>query len=96
MYIDEDFMNDVGLGEMPENEKQEFMKHAEEELEVRVGQKIGALLTDEQLDEFESIQDMDEAAAWLDQHAPNFREVVASVYANFKNELLSERQRILD
>ena len=38
--VDEDFMTEVGLTEMPAAEKQAFMDHAEEELEVRVGQKI--------------------------------------------------------
>ena len=41
MRVDEQFMEEVGLGAMPEAEKQEFMKHAQEELEVRVGQGIG-------------------------------------------------------
>ena len=57
MQIDEEFLNEVGLAEMPEDEKRAFMEHAEEELEVRVGQGIGDLLTEEQLDEFDWIVD---------------------------------------
>ncbi len=53
--VDEEFMAEVGLAEMPAAEKQEFMNYAEEELEVRVGQQIGARMTDAQLDEFERI-----------------------------------------
>ena len=34
--IDERFMMEVGLGEMPAAEKQAFMEQATEELEVRV------------------------------------------------------------
>lgn len=95
MRIDDEFMKEVGLAEMPEAEKQEFMKHAQEELEVRVGQGIGAGMTDEQMEEFEAITDLDAAAAWLDQNAPDFRETAAHVYETFKQELIAERQNIL-
>ena len=95
MRMDEQFMNEVGLGEMPEEEKQAFMQHAEEELEVRVGQGIGAELSDEQMMEFEDIDDIDQAVVWLDHNAPNFREVVEEVYQAFKQELLAERHNII-
>lgn len=93
--IDEEFMTEVGLAEMPPAEKQAFMEQATEELEVRVGQRISEELTPEQLDEFEQIQDSAEVASWLNQNAPNFREIVVQVFQAFKQELLSQRQQIL-
>ncbi len=96
MRIDEEFMEEVGLGAMPEDEKQAFMQHAEEELEVRVGQGVGADLTDEQMQEFDQITDLDEAIGWLEQNAPDFRQTVARIYENFKQELINERQSILN
>ncbi len=95
MRVDEQFMEEVGLGAMPEAEKQEFMKHAQEELEVRFGQGIGANLSEAQMAEFEGVTDLDAAAAWLDQNAPNFREVAAKVFEEFKKELAAERESIL-
>ncbi len=95
MRIDEQFMDEVGLGVMPLDEKQAFMQHAEEELEVRVGQAVGAEMTDEQMAEFEAITDVAEAAAWLDANQPNYREIVERVYGNFKQEIISERNSIL-
>jgi len=96
MQIDEEFMEEVGLGAMPEAEKRAFIQHAEEELEVRVGQGVGAELSDEQLVEFDQIQDVAEARAWLERNVPNFREIVAHIYNNFKQELIGERQKILE
>ena len=96
MWIDDQFMQDVGLADMPESEKRAFMSHAEEELEVRVGQSIGAELSDAQMDEFEQISDDNTAAAWLAQNAPNFRETVANVFLAFKRELQNERQQIME
>lgn len=93
--IDEEFMAEVGLAEMPPAEKQAFMEQATEELEVRVGQRISEELTPEQLDEFERLQDSALVASWLNQNAPNFREVVVQVFQNFKQEILAQRQQIL-
>lgn len=94
--VDEDFMTEVGLAEMPTTEKQAFMNHAEEELEVRVGQKISAGLSAKQIDEFSRIQDDDAATlSWLERNVPNFREIVMQVFQAFKQELTAERQTIL-
>lgn len=95
MRVDDQFMEDVGLGAMPAEEKQAFMQHAEEELEVRVGQGIGASLSAEQLDQFDQITDLDKITEWLSQNVPNFRELVSQIYQNFKQEIAAERQSIL-
>ncbi len=94
--VDEDFMTEVGLAEMPTAEKQAFMDHAEEELEVRVGQKISSRLSDEQIDEFSRIQnDNSKTLSWLERNVPDFREIVMQVFQAFKQELTAEHQSIL-
>lgn len=95
IQVDEDFMAEVGLNEMPEAEKQAFMEHAEEELEVRVGREIGAKLSDAQLEEFEQVADTPEAAGWLERNVPDFREVALNVFQGFKDELVRNKQEIL-
>lgn len=73
--LDEKFLQDLGLDQMPEEQKQAFLKHIYEELEIRVGTKLSEGLSDEQLDEFEGIIDRKEDAvtAWLAAHAPNYQ-----------------------
>ncbi len=93
--VDEEFMEDVGLGDMPADEKREFMRHAEEELEVRVGQRVGVGLSKEQLLEFSEINDLDIATDWLNRYVPDFRDRVKSVFEDFKQEIASERDQIL-
>lgn len=95
MGVDEQFMIEVGLNEMPPAEKEAFMAHAQEELEIRVGRGIGAYLTDAQMSEFEAIEDVDEAAKWLNANVPNYIEVVDQIHQNFKQEILQERAKIL-
>lgn len=93
--IDDAFMEEVGLSAMPEAEKRAFMEHAEQELEVRVGQQIGAGLPEEKLDEFERIEDVNLAAQWLQENVPNYREIVTEVFRAFKEEIQAESQNIL-
>lgn len=96
MRIDDVFMEEVGLNEMPDGERQAFMDHAEEELEVRVGHAVSQELSAEQLRDFEEIEEGSQAAAWLKINVPNFREIVQTVVQSFKNELIAERTRILE
>ncbi len=96
MRIDDVFMEEVGLNEMPDGERQAFMDHAEEELEVRVGHAVSQELSAEQLRDFEEIEEGGQAAAWLKINVPNFREIVQTIVQSFKNELIAERTRILE
>lgn len=93
--IDEEFMEEVGLGGMSDVEKRAFMEQAREELEVRVGRQISNRLTPMQLSEFMNIGGAREIADWLEANVPDFREVTAQVFQNFKNEISEQRQAIL-
>ncbi len=95
MRVDDQFMEEVGLGAMPEDEKKAFMQHAEEELQVRVGQGIGAGMTDEQMREFDEATDLQAARDWLEKNVPDYRELVKRIYEGFKQEILAERESIL-
>ncbi len=96
MRIDDTFMKEIGLEEMPEPEKQAFIDHAEEELEVRVGHAISKEMSQDQLHDFENIDNNEEAVTWLKTNVPNFHEIVTDIFQGFKQELISERASILD
>ncbi len=73
--LDDKFLSDLGLGEMPDEQKKPFLQHIYDELELRVGTKLSDGMTDEQLSEFESIIDRKEGAAetWLQNNMPNYQ-----------------------
>ena len=52
---------------MPEEEKENFLQYAQDQLEVRIGEKMSEGLSEEQLDEFERIIDNDQETVqkWL-------------------------------
>jgi hypothetical protein len=74
--LDGKFLDEVGLGSLPDEQKKAFLEYFREQLELRVGTKLSDGLSDEQLDEFESFMDRDEAKvdAWLAANAPNYQQ----------------------
>jgi hypothetical protein len=72
--LDDEFLKDLGLDALPEEQKRAFLEHIYSELELRVGTKLSDGLNEAQLDEFEKLIDNDPEAIdnWLAQHEPNF------------------------
>lgn len=62
MKLDNDFLAEVGLQDMPEERKKAFLEHVQDELEVRVGEKISDGMTLEQVKEFERVVSNDQEA----------------------------------
>ncbi len=95
MKFDEQFLSDIGLDDMPDDQKKVFLGYAQEELEVRIGEKISEGMTEEQLNEFDAIEDQGLAVEWLEKNRPDYKEVVASVVEDFENEIISNKDQIL-
>lgn len=72
--LDDKFLADIGLNDLPEEQKKAFLQHIYDELELRVGTKLSDGMSDEQLEEFESIIDRkdDVVQAWLGAHVPDY------------------------
>lgn len=72
--LDDKFLADIGLDTLPEEQKQAFLQHIYEELELRVGTRLSDGLSDTQLAEFEKIIDRDQATieGWIAAHVPDY------------------------
>ena len=76
MYkFDDNFLESVGLGSMPAEQKEAFLQYAQDQLEVRIGEKMSEGLTEAQLDEFEKIIDKDKATIdkWLQNNGDDYK-----------------------
>lgn len=134
--LDDKFLQDIGLNDLPEAQKKPFLQHIYDELELRVGTRLSDGLSDEQLEEFESVIDhKDEiiiawlakympeyqndqifiqlqtatkletnspnlraeyaATKWLEINRPDYKQVVAAVLAEIKQEVVNNRDVIL-
>lgn len=74
--LDDKFLQSVGLGDLPEDQKQAFLQHTYETLEERVGTRLAESLSEAQLEEFEGFATHNEEKinAWLSEHVPNYQE----------------------
>ena len=96
--LNDDFLQSVGLGNMPDDQKQAFLQHLYEELELRVGTRLSEGMSDDQLGEFEKLiegNDEQGALGWLEKNRPNYKDVVAEELEKLKKEILASKDKIL-
>lgn len=95
MQFDEQFLAEMGLSAMPAGQKQKFLDYVQEELEVRIGERISKGLTEVQLNEFDMINDQAEAARWLEKNRPDYREIVNRTIEELKAEIRANRDKLI-
>jgi len=73
--IDDNFLASLGLGALPQDDKEKMKAHIYETLEMRVGMRLASGMSDQQLTEFEGFMsgDVTKATDYLDQLNPNWR-----------------------
>lgn len=72
--LDDQFLTDIGLGDLPEDQRKPFLQHVYDQLEYRVGISLSEGMSDAQLEEFEAIIDKkpDVVSAWVNQYVPAY------------------------
>jgi hypothetical protein len=98
MQFDDNFLQSVGLGGMPADQKQAFLQHLYDELELRVGTRLSEGMSNEQLEEFEKLIDANNqqgALTWLETNRPNYKQVVAEELEKLKQEVVANKDLIL-
>jgi hypothetical protein len=85
--LDDKFLQELGLDQLPDDQKQAFKEHIYSELELRVGTRLSDGLTDAQLTEFESFVDRDDekVLGWISanvadyQSDPSYQQLITNV-----------------
>ncbi len=98
LKIDNTLLIEIGLDSLPEVEKNSFLKHIYETLEMRVGVRLADQMTNEQLDEFERyFEAKDDAGAfkWLETNFPNYKDIVQQEFDKLKAEVAQSAPQIL-
>ncbi len=88
--LDNTLLEELGLGSLPNDEKNKMLAHIYETLEMRVGMKLAEQMTNEQLDEFEGFIDRNDepgALKWLETNFPDYKKVVADELEKLKGEI---------
>lgn len=96
--LDENLLNELGLGALPTEEKNKMLAHIYETLEMRVGMTLAKQMTDAQLDEFEAYVNKDDqkgALTWLETNFPDYKKVVANELEGLKSEIKATSEDIV-
>lgn len=74
--LNDEFLKELGLDQLPEDQRKPFLDHIYSELELRVGERLSQGLNDAQLDEFANIIDKAPGAVdtFLAAHAPEYQQ----------------------
>ena len=72
--LNDEFLESIGLNDLPDDQKKPFLQHIYSELEMRVGTKLSDGMSDEQLEEFGNIIDRKNEiiVGWLQKYAPDY------------------------
>ena len=95
--IDNNLLVELGLGDLPTEEKNNLLKMIYETLEKRVGMNLASKMSEQQFNEFEQFVDSgNEAGAlkWLESNFPNYKDVVAQELEKLKAEIKSDSDKI--
>jgi hypothetical protein len=89
--IGDKFLQDIGLGDLPIEEKDLLLDQIKYQLEQRVGTWLADNMDEQQMEEFDATyvqnQDHEGAAQWLQQNFPNYPQKVAEEAQKLKEEL---------
>ena len=71
--LNDEFRKELGLDQLPEEQRKPFLQHIYSELELRVGERLSQGMSDAQLEEFSGIIDKRPGAVddFLARHVPN-------------------------
>jgi len=98
LKLDNALLEELGLGALPDAEKQLLLRQIYEKLEMNVGMRLADQMSNEQLDAFEKFVDANDdkgAFQWLEQNFPNYKMVVNEEFEKLKAEIRSVAPQIL-
>ena len=101
LKLDNNLLDELGLGTLPEDQKHQMLQHIYETLELRVGTQLANQMTDKQLEEFEKFIDSGgdanqaQALQWLETNLPNYKQVVQDTFDALKVEVKGMAPQLL-
>jgi hypothetical protein len=96
--LDETIFAEVGLKDLTPAEKDRMLSYVTKTLETRVGIRLTAEATPEQLEQFTKLTDQpddNKTLAWLEQSFPNFQTILAVELGEIKTELAAMTPEVL-
>ena len=97
--LDGEFLAGLGLGSLPPDDQRSLLSAIYQQLELNVGMRLTGRMSAEELQDYETVVDAGDDArvlAWLQVHAPDYRQLVRRVLDEQMVELRQRRAEILE
>ena len=96
--LDYNFLQSVGLGGLPAQDRDSMLEHIREQLEQRVGERLAARMTPQQSSDFLKLieaNDRQAAVGWLRKNLPEHQQVVQEEIAGLSEEIKANAGQII-
>ena len=97
--LDEQYLRDLGIADMPEEARRPLVEKLEQQIQDRISLRMAEDLSDEQLEELANItesagDDQGKVVEWLEQNAPNYKEIIEETLKEVKEEMSVQRAEV--
>ena len=96
--IDDSFFEQAGLSSLSSDSKRDLLNNILQELEFRVGEYIEKCATEAEVKEFDSFVengDDERIEVWLQQHCPDYNDVVNKEIVKIKEQIIQQSSDII-
>ncbi len=91
----QEFLTEIGIADAPEDVKAKLIAGIEELAKKRLIIKLSDRLSDAEAEEFSAITDEQQAYSWLMTKIPDFRNIVAEIFAEIKRDILEHKAKVV-
>lgn len=97
LRLSDEFLEGMGVESLPREEKDQLLANALYALQLRVTERLAVSLDDSAIEEFNTLDDHDQAAQldWLEAHCPQYADVVTEEMADLRQRILGQLQRAM-
>ena len=88
--IDDNFLQELGLGIIPQEEKDKMLAHIKQTLQDRIGTQVETRLDEAKLDEFDGVIGQNDQAAinaWLENNLPDYKQIVEEEMGKIRTDI---------
>ncbi|MBR2855545.1 hypothetical protein IKE99_01215 [Candidatus Saccharibacteria bacterium] len=91
-----EFLKDIGVGNADQETKSEIIAKIEYLAKERLILKVLEKLTEEQIAEFNNIEDEGQSVAWLETKIPELPFMISDIFMDLKDEIIAQKVKIME
>ena len=101
IQLDENLLNEIGLGELTDQEKETTLEYIYQLLESRIDKRLTEAMSEEQLKTFDEIisketpESDEKGQKWLEENFPKYKEIVTEEFEQIRDDIKANASQIM-